>query len=72
MNEHITQGEDKKKEEEKEEQKQKEEEIAAMEVAKKEKDTNKLVVRMCKCNLNVEREQQELTGDVKNNKEKGE
>ena len=38
---------------------------------KKEKDTNKQMVKViCKCNLNEEREKEDST-DVKNNKEKG-
>ncbi len=64
---HVTlQGDDKKKEEDSddEKEKEKEEELAALE-GRKEKDTNKQMMKTGRCKMAVDQE------DVKNNKEKG-
>ncbi len=62
------QGDDKKDEDESDtEEKEKEEELAALE-GKKEKDTNRQMMKMGQCKMTSDHD---ITGDVKNNKEKG-
>ncbi len=63
-----SQGDDKKDDEDSDaEEKEKEEELAALE-GKKEKDTNRQMMKMGQCKITSDHD---ITGDVKNNKEKG-
>ena len=58
------QGDDKKRDEDSDDEKEKEEELAALE-GKKEKDTNKQMIKTGQCKMALDQD------DVKNNKEKG-